>query len=439
MLNIIIPGNNISEKEYIIKTLLSDYLGLNYKIIINDNSQHYSICFDDSELIIKDCFFSLYPNDLSYLTTDALPMEVIYGKNDFTIENNIPVIYGLEDIFITGNKIICGIDIFASSFFMLTRWEEYVNKTRDEHMRFPGAESMAFKNNFLHRPVVNEYVEMLWQMLLKLNYKGERKKKPFELVLTHDIDHMDYPRSFRIILGDILKRRNLKLGREHFNYYVKSGSNPYDTFGFIMNASEKLGLKSHFYFMSSDSNLPPDTSFYLDSRRFRKKVKEIKTRGHEIGFHPGYFTFDDLLRWSSEKQLLEKKVKDKIVEGRQHYLRFDIPATFRIWEKNKMEIDSTLGYSQNEGFRCGTGDVFTVFDFLERRQMHVKERPLIIMDGTLRRQYSLDKAMAVIQYYISIGRKYNSTITLLFHNSSFYGADWEGYDSLYAKSLDLTL
>jgi hypothetical protein len=102
-----------------------------------------------------------------------------------------------------------------------------------------------------------------------------------------------------------------------------------------------------------------------------------------------------------------------------------------------MEIDSTLGYAHNEGFRCGTGDIFTVFDFLERRQLHVKERPLIIMDGTLRQQYSHEQALTIIQYYISIGRKYNSSITLLFHNSSFYGEGWEGYDSLYSKSLDL--
>jgi hypothetical protein len=216
-----------------------------------------------------------------------------------------------------------------------------------------------------------------------------------------------------------------------------SGSNPYDTFGFIMNTSEKLGLRSHFYFMSSDSKLPPDTRYYLKSKRFKNKIKEIKTRGHIIGFHPGYYTFDNILRWSSEKKLLERAVKNKIVEGRQHYLRFDIPVTFRIWEKNEVEIDSTLGYAENEGFRCGTGDIFTVFDFLERRQMHVKERPLIIMDGTLRRQYSQEQALTVIKYYISIGRKYNSSITLLFHNSSFYGEGWEGYDSLYIMSLDL--
>ena len=163
------------------------------------------------------------------------------------------------------------------------------------------------------------------------------------------------------------------------------------------------------------------------------KIQEINKRGHVIGFHPGYYTFDDPQRWSDEKMSLERSVQEPIVEGRQHYLRFNIPETYCIWEANGMELDSTLGYAQHEGFRCGTGDIFYVFDFLRRKQLKLKERPLIVMDGTLRQyqQYTLEKASRIIEQYITIGKKYKSPITLLFHNSSFYG-EWEGYSSVYS-------
>lgn len=438
MLNIVIPDNNIPEREYIVRSLFFDYLGLQYNVTVNDADMNYSIEFDRSELVIKDYFFGLYPDTHSYLTTDSLPKKIVYTKNEFTTENDIPVIYGTDEFYVAENRIICGIDIFASSFFMLTRWEEYVNMARDEHTRFPGSASTAFKNHFLHRPVVNEYVEMLWRMLQKLGYKGERTQRCFELVLTHDVDHLDYPKTHKIIFGDILKRKNLKLAQNHFKSFLKSGSNPYDTFDFIMTSSEKLGLKSHFYFLSSNSKLPRDPDFYLRSKRFNNKIQEIKRRGHIIGFHPGYYTFNDLEKWSTEKQSLENAVQDTIVEGRQHYLRFDISKTFDIWNKNDMEIDSTLGYARNEGFRCGTGDIFTVFDFLERAQINVNERPLIIMDGTLRQyqQYSQEQAIEIILYYISVGKRYNTLITLLFHNSSFYG-EWEGYGSIYEEILNM--
>ena len=435
MLKVSIPGDHIPERKYIIGTLLSGFLGLDFGLFIDKDIRHYSISFENSEIIIKDFFFALYPDGLSYLISDALPEKIIRVNNAFIKEKDIPVIFGTDQFEIDDKKFICGIDIFASSFFMLTRWEEYVSRIRDEHKRFPHTESIAYKYGIMDRPVVNEYVEMLWSILLRAGYNGVRKTRSFNLVLTHDIDHLDYPGNVRIIAGDVLKRKDLKLAREHFRSYVISGSNPYDTFNFIMSASEKLGISSHFYFMSSATGLAPDTKFYLNSARFRSKIREIKQRGHKIGFHPGYYTFDDPLRWRNEKLLLERVSETDIAEGRQHYLRMEVPDTLRIWSRNNMKIDSTLGYANKEGFRCGTGDIFPIFDFLERVQLNVWECPLIIMDGTLKRHYTLDEALSMIQYYFTVCRKYNSALTLLFHNSTFYGEGWEGYDSLYTKAL----
>lgn len=430
MINIKIPDNNISEREYIIRFIFFDYLGLEYNISINDSNLHYSICFDECELVIQDCFFSNFLEGLSYIKQDAIPEKVNYIKNEFTPENDIPVIFGTDSFIVADKKIVCGIDIFASSFFMLTRWEEYVNKTRDEHNRFPGNESTAFKYNFLHRPVVNEYAEMLWNMMLKLGFKGRRKHRNFELVLTHDIDLLTFPKSFRILAGDVIKRRSIKLLREHFGFMFIL--NPYDTFDLLMTSSERSGLKSHFYFMSSDKRqIPVDFRYDLKSKLFKSKAEEIKKRGHVIGFHPGYYTYDDEKRWKYEKNLLEEAIKEEINEGRQHYLRLDITKTLPIWDKNHMKIDSTLGYADKEGFRCGTGDVFPVFDFLNRKQLNVKERPLIIMDGTLfsYQKYSLEKASQIIQFYISEGKKYCTNIVMLFHNHCFI-SEWNGYCSI---------
>jgi hypothetical protein len=303
------------------------------------------------------------------------------------------------------------------------------------HNRFQGSLCVAYKNNFLHRPVVNEYVEMLWNMLQKLGYKGEKKQQNYELVLTHDVDFIRYPRSYITLLGDILKRRDLKLAYEHFKKMLIS--DPYATFDFLMTVSESLGLKSHFYFMSSSKKPLYNSAFYLKCRSFNLTIEKIKKRGHIIGFHPGYYTYNDLEIWSAEKKILEEAVKEQIDEGRQHYLRMDVTKTLLIWDKNNMKVDSTLGYADIEGFRCGTGDIFPVFHFLSRKQLYVKERPLIIMDGTLRhyQHYSNETALHKIQYYSYIGKRYDTKITILFHNSSFHG-EWEGFETIYKNSLE---
>lgn len=393
---------------------------------------NYSISFNDSELTIKDGFFANFKKELSYLNYNSIPLKIHFAVNEFISENNIPIIFGNDELSISERKIFCGLDIFASSFFMLTRWEEIVNKIRDSHGRFPGAESTAFKNKFLHRPVVNEYVEMLWKMLKKLGYHGIRKKKKFELIFTHDIDVLNYHRSVPKILGDIFKRKNVNAALEKIKYLFYP--NPYNTFDFLMTKSERLGVKSHFYLMSSSGSSIYDSNSYLNCKLFFSNIHEIKKRGHILGFHPGYETYDNPYKWRVEKKLLEDAIQQKVLEGRQHFLRIDLSKTLSIWEENNMEIDSTLGYADKEGFRCGTGDVFHLFEIKGRRILKLKERPLIVMDGTLRQyqEYALDKVSDVLNYYISIGKKFESPITLLFHNSSFYG-DWKGYDIVYEK------
>ena len=132
---------------------------------------------------------------------------------------------------ITDETLVCGIDIFASSFFMLSRWEEYLGMNNDGHGRFPGNQSLLGKNNLLHRPVVNEYVEMLWNMLVDLGYKGKRVYKEFQLSLTHDVDALTYS-SYRTVLGDLIKRRSPLLAAKNLGYVW--GKDPFDTYEYLM-------------------------------------------------------------------------------------------------------------------------------------------------------------------------------------------------------------
>jgi len=105
----------------------------------------------------------------------------------------------------------------------------------------------------------------------------------------------------------------------------------------------------------------------------------------------------------------------KILEGREHYLRFEVPTTWQVWEDNGMQIDSTCGYADKEGFRCGTGDEFSVFNILTREKLRLKERPLVVMDCSLfdYNNYSYEEAMIKV---VSMKEKSN-TFTYLWHNS----------------------
>jgi len=427
MVKINIPHNFIPERLYIVDIFFNEFLELKYKVEIK-KIKDYEIIFNNKKLIIKDYFFSIFKDDLEYLSKKNIPKKVKFTKNHFLVEKDIPIIYGNDELKMNENEIICGVDIFASSFFMLTRWEECVNKIRDIHNRFPVKESLAFNNDFLHRSVVNEYIEMLWNMLKFLGISQKRKEKNFKLILTHDVDYLYKWKSwkyiFRTMGGDILKRNNLKLAMGRINQYknILQGKekDPYDTFDWLMDKSESIGIKSRFYFMSRGITRH-DNNYKIEE--IIPIIKKIKKRGHIIGFHGSYASYNNYQQWRKEKELLESVYQGEITEGRQHFLRFEVPITWQIWEDNNMQIESTCAYVEKEGFRCGTSDEFSTFNVLTRKKLSLKERPLVIMDSTLQNSnymdLSTDEVLKVFNYYIKITKKYKSKISILWHNSNF--------------------
>ena len=129
----------------------------------------------------------------------------------------------------------------------------------------------------------------------------------------------------------------------------------------------------------------------------------------------------DLFYISKEKNALEDTSEQKIIEGREHYLRFEVPTTWQIWEDNNLQLDSTCGYAEQEGFRCGTADEFSVFNILTREKLKLKERPLIFMDDNHHsyNDISFDESYTRVAKLIEYAKVYNMKITLLFHNSIF--------------------
>ncbi len=438
MIIINISKKYFSEKKYIIDTLFDEFLGLKYRINFNDKVNDYEIILENGKkLIIKDSFFSNFEDGLCYLDKKNIPEKIKFLKNKFTIEKNIPVIYGDNEFKIKENEIICGIDIFASSFFMLTRWEEYVNKKRDLHNRFSAIASLAFKFDFLNRPIVNEYIEMLWIMLKFLGCTQKRKEKKYELVLTHDIDNIFKWKNFglflRNIAGDIVKRKNLSLALENIREYYE---NPYDMFDFLMDLSEKRGIKSHFFFMSGGTSKLDNN--YSINQPFVKKIREkIKSRGHLMGFHPSYNAYNDQKQWEEEYSNLSTEILQKVKIGRQHLLRFELPTTWQIWEDNNMKWDSTLTYPEKEGFRCGTCYEYSVFNILTRKKLKLKEMPLEVMEVTMVNYQNLEPGIMEerIIELINKVKKYNGKFVLLWHNSNFNNEIWGKYKIVYEEIL----
>ena len=261
MITIEISQINQREKEYICEVLVGLFLGLDYELKVSSKEiNRYKFSLENgNQLVFNDNFFKNFAEPLSYLKESSLPFEISYANSPFCPEVDLPILYGSDYLETSkvGNKtrVNCDNDIFAASFFMLTRWEEFVSRQKDSHNRFPGIASFAFRFNLLHRPIVNEYVEFLWNLLKSLGCQQQRRVRKFEIVPTHDVDIpfkcSSYIRMFRELVGDLLKRKNVSTFWLNLTTFlsVKTGlqEDPYDTFDYLMNISESKNLKSYFF------------------------------------------------------------------------------------------------------------------------------------------------------------------------------------------------
>lgn len=443
MLTIKIPSNHLAERRYIIEVIFVDFLGLEIILLPNELETETTIQLDNNnQIIIEDHFFSKY-HELDYLQQNSIPTSITYFYNpqvSFLPEENLPILYGRNFFTISNTEISCGADVFASAFYMLSRWEEYVLPNRDMHDRFPYSASLACKFDFHHRPIVNEYVEFLWAMLQYLGYQGKRKERKYEVVVTHDVDvplFWKHPTDIvKKIGGDILKRASLSnlqfTCNSFFETVLRGGKDPYDTFDFLMDVSERHNIKSRFYFLVSGKtrydkgHLPPNHPF------IQTLFQKINDRGHIIGFHPSYATYDNVELFRKELNQIQSATPQAITQGRQHFLRFEVPKTWRIWEENLLEEDSSLYYSEKTGFRAGVCYSYHPFDFLIRQKLKLLEAPLLAMEvswakgGVIECPDTLKSDVITLKNTVS---KYKGCFTFLWHNSSINinGSTWKPY------------
>lgn len=421
-MKITIPNIAIPEIRYTFQCLLGEFLGLNYDLEIDKKVRDFTISNNGKKIVIKNHFFK-NNSPKGWYQLDQIPNQISKGIIELSGKRySLHSIFGETKLERVGEEYIFKSDIIASTFFMLTRWEEAVNPRRDNHQRFSSKDSLAYKNDFLQKPVVNEYVEILWGLLEEIGVNQSRKKRKFQIVPTHDVDvpflFSSLPSSLYTIIRHLIDPTFFRDGLNYSKFYLNR-KDPNDTHDIFLDGAEQLGTQAYFFFMSGGKN-KYDPKDQLTSTRVKKLIQKVKDRGHCIGFHPSYESFDDEKLFNQEKERLQKNAGVEIKTGRQHYLRFEVPTTWNLWENARMEWDSSMCYADNIGFRCGVCYPFPVFDIFQRKRLNLYERPLILMEGTLgmHLKLSLEEAQERVDELIQEVKRYQGEFVFLWHNSS---------------------
>lgn len=350
------------------------------------------------------------------------------------------------------NHYLVHYDILGLTYWMLARVEEIDRKDLDNEQRFPATASHAFKNGYLDRPVVDEWFHILRQVISKKWPEIGLRNSKYKTIVTCDVDHpFEYSGSIRKFArrfaGDLLKRKSAYKAFKNllgeimvfFNYW--SFDENFNGLKFIMNECEEKDHKVIFFFISYKTHNINDIDASI-TQRVLKIFKLISDRGHTIGLHPGYNTFNNKknLKYSYNRlvtKLKETGLDHKNIISRQHYLRWSTPLTQNLLESQQISYDSTLSYADKPGFRCGTCHQYSMFDATCQKEMKIKQIPLIIMEcSVLDEKYMKmqeDVALEYMMYLKNICKKVDGNFVLLWHNSYLKK---ESYRNLFKKIIN---
>lgn len=315
-------------------------------------------------------------------------------------------------------------DIFAASFYLLTRYEEYLPFIKDAHNRFPAEQSIAFQNGFLQQPVVD-----IWCRLLKTFLQDQFPtlhfvSRKYRFHPTYDIDiawaykHKGVIRTLGGYASGLAKG-NLKDAWYRTATMLHLKQDPYYTYDYLLQLQSKFNLDPIFFILIGDFD-EFDKNISYTEPSFRQLIKNLADDAL-IGLHPSYGSNKSKERLEKEKLRLEETINRNIYHSRQHYLMLRMPETYENLLDFDIKNDYTLGYTSKPGFRAGTCTPFPFYNLQLEQKTDLMLHPFALMDANF--QYYMDtspdevfdKAKPVIDWV----KKMNGTLYTLWHNNSF--------------------
>ena len=237
---------NSNRLNYILKTLLGDGLGLNviqsFSLDEFNNSTLPKINYSNEK--IDNCL-SIKPHTVLFdVGIKDYPIEVSNHKQFFKI------------FFKSSNEVI-PFDMFGASFWILTRFEEYLPFKTDKHNRFNYKSSLAYQYDFIKTPLINLWLAELQNYLKELFPTLRFKNHSYSFISTIDIDnafkfkYKGLVRAFAGYLADLISKNFADL-KNRFQVIVGKKHDPFDCYQFLIETHKKKDIQAIYFFLLGD-------------------------------------------------------------------------------------------------------------------------------------------------------------------------------------------
>lgn len=366
--------------------------------------------------------------------------ELLFEQGLSDVDINVQPWDDTKCFFTTSEKSVLPYDIFAASFYLLSRYEEYLPHVKDDYGRFPATESLAFNNKFLNQPVIDIWAHKLKSVLAQKFTSFQFPQKEYNVNPIIDVPIAYYYRQkglMRTMGGSITDLFTLKLKRFYQRLMVVFSfeRDPYDTFKWIINKQKKSKFKFTVFFLIGDYSTY-DKNISINKKKFVSLIKSVSDYCR-VGLKISYFALENIDILKKEKKKLELVTNFEVEASRNSFSKVNLPKTYRHLVELEINEDYSMGYLNHLGFRAGTCTPFLFYDL-----DYETPTPLLInsyhcLDFALLKHQSLLDKQEELQRLMDSVKAVNGTFIPVFHNYSF-GSDerWKGFKKLFTQVLE---
>ncbi|MES2776661.1 MAG: hypothetical protein V4722_20960 [Bacteroidota bacterium] len=348
---------------------------------------------------------------------------------------------GLSYFFETGGDH--HFDVLAASFYLIQRYEEYLPHTKDMYGRYAHENSLAFRNNFLHWPLVDLWINELRDKIQGSRIKDQApgvKRQAFSFVPTFDIDIAYSYRGkgfIRNLAGVARSFGQWQLLKERWYVLLGKQQDPFDIFNELDALHQEYDLEPIYFFLMAnkrvgyDKNIPPAT------QEMKNLAADIGGK-YATGIHPSWQSGDDEYLLAQEIETLRSGINKNIFISRQHYIRMQLPETYQRLISHGIIEDHSMGYGSINGFRGSSCVPYYWYDLQTEQTTPLKIVPFCYMEANsiFEQKHTPAQALEELKQYHDVVKKVGGTLSTIFHNH-LIGMDENGrkWMDMYTKFL----
>ena len=333
-------------------------------------------------------------------------------------------------------------DVFAASFFLVSRYEEYLSQVRDQYGRFRAESTWMFENDMLQKPLVDIWTLALGARLQAVYPDLPIKKRIFTFIPTYDVDAAWAYKSKGVYrtLGGFIK--DLSSGdreriRERHQVLRGKRKDPFDSFEFQFELQKEFKLKPIYFILCGEYDTN-DKNISIRKAAFRSLIKTLGDHA-DVGIHPSFSSYLDIDKLRKEINSLSEVLHRPLTKSRQHFLRMNLPRSYQKIIELDISDDYTMGFASQAGFRAGIADSFRFYDLENDMVTNLRVHPFALMDGTMRDYLNLDleASYALTTQLIDEVKAVGGTFIYLTHNETLGGEQrWVGWPEMYRRMLE---